>query len=67
MTYRHTAPSGITVYSEVPFPEPRWYDSPWLHPVWSYTSWATLIFAALGWKWPRSMFTEHWNTRPPAP
>jgi hypothetical protein len=57
--YKQTAPSGITVTSNVPFPEPRWWDSPRRHIVWSYLSWATLIAAEHGWKQPKRLFRKY--------
>lgn len=60
--YTETAPSGIKVESTEPFIEPRWWDNPWLHPVWSYTSWATMIIRDVtGWKTPRRLFDKHWQ------
>lgn len=51
--HEETAPSGVKVTSEVPFVEPRWWDRPVLHPVWSYTSWVTMILEAYGHPGPR--------------
>lgn len=63
--YSEIAPSGLLVVSAVPFKEPRWWDNPVLHPIWSYASWATMILMALGYRAPRRWFNSGWQ-RPSA-
>ena len=46
--YEEIAPSGIKVISEIPFPEPRWWDIWYLHPFWSYHSWVSRIVQDFG-------------------
>ena len=46
--YTEVAPSGVLVVSEVPFVEPKWWDSPWLHLIWSYASWGSMILKQYG-------------------
>lgn len=57
--YREIAPSGIEVVSTVPFKEPRWWDNPWLHIFWSYSSWGSMIAEDFGWSFPRKMFNKY--------
>lgn len=59
--FTQIAPSGVIVTSSVPFVEPRWWDTPVLHPVWSYASWTTAILKAVGWKGPRVVFERYWT------
>lgn len=61
--YSEKAPSGIEVTSTVPFVEPRWWDKAALHFVWSYSSWASMIADAYGWKAPRRLFAKHMMRR----
>lgn len=56
------APSGVVVESTVPFIEPRWWDDPRYHLVWSYASWATMILRdVFGIHAPRRWFNRHWQ------
>lgn len=59
--YVEEAPSGVTVTSNVPFVEPRWWDSPRRHLIWSYTSWVTMIFQSYGYSKPRRWFNKRWS------
>ena len=59
---REVRPSGLEVLSEVPFEEDRWWDNPWLHIVWSYASWITMILAAYGFTGARRWFNT-WGRR----
>lgn len=38
-----TAPSGVKVRSTAPQHVDNWWDKPHLHPIWSWTSWISMI------------------------
>lgn len=57
--WQYTAPSGITVTSNVPLPEDKWWDNPSKHALWSRLSWATMILKTRGVKWPHKMFRKY--------
>jgi hypothetical protein len=59
--HREIAPSGVLIVSEVPFIESRWWDNPWLHLIWSYASWTSLILEGYGWSAPRRCFNRWWQ------
>lgn len=61
--HTQVAPSGVLVISVVPFVEPVWWDSPWLHWIWSYCSWGTTILDGYGIKGPKRWF-KSWGERP---
>lgn len=57
--YEWVAPSGVKVVSSAPKMEDRWWDNPWLHLFWSYTSWTTMVLADVGLVGPRRWFNKH--------
>lgn len=59
--YSEVAPSGVLVRSTEPFVEPRWWDNKFLHPIWSWSSWFTMIAQDFGWEAPRRLFNKYWT------
>lgn len=61
--YTEVAPSGVRVVSAVPFVVTRWWDSPWLHLVWSWTSWTAQVLNAFGHPGLKRWFNKHWTRK----
>ncbi len=59
--YEWTAPSGVKVISSVPEVEKRWWDNKYLHIIWSWHSWISLIVRQYGFN-PR--WTHWWKREP---